>query len=140
MKKDNRDELEVIYMTFAEPLYYYLLKLSGSRDLAEELVQENHHHFISPYGLPQEELHKKEEKQEIDDLMNLLPEQYRTILHLREHQQFTYEELGTTLELTQNQVKVLLHRARQKLKQIADRKGFQQETINAQTERRYKND
>lgn len=172
MKKNRQDELEIVYLAFAKPLYYYLLKLTGSYTIAEELVQEtfyratlsldlyeegqvkswlfkvarntymdewrkrkrwgwvpfynhlsNSTDFISPYGVPEDELSEKEMVDEVQDVMALLPENYRTILYLREYEQFTYEELARTLDISLNQVKVNLHRARQRFKQLAERLG-----------------
>ena len=40
MKQNSFNDLESIYLAFADPLYFYLLKLTGSATVAEELVQE----------------------------------------------------------------------------------------------------
>ena len=40
MKKQRQDDLETVYLAYAKPLYFYLLKLTGSESVAEELVQE----------------------------------------------------------------------------------------------------
>lgn len=172
MKKDRKDELETIYLIFAKPLYFYLLKLTGSAIKAEELVQETFYRatlsldlyedeqvkswlfkvarhaymdewrkrqrwkwvpfydylantpdFESPYGVPEEELVVREIAKDVNDIMKMLPESYRSILYLREYEQFSYEELSETLELSLNQVKVNLHRARQRFKQLSKRMG-----------------
>lgn len=170
MRKDRRDDLETVYMNFAKPLYFYLLKLTGSAHIAEELVQEtfyratlsldlyedgqvkswlfkvarnaymdewrkrkrwnwvpfydylaNSADLVSPYGVPAEAFAKKEIGEEVRDVMEMLPENYRSILYLREYEQFSYEELGATLGLSLDQVKVTLYRARQRFKQLAER-------------------
>lgn len=172
VKKQKINELEILFLAYAEPLYYYLLKISGSHFIAEELVQETFYRaalsldlyeneqvkswiykvarnaymdewrkrqrwkwvpFLeqitglndlpSPYGVPEEEVMAKQRKEEVEDIMKLLPEQYRSILYLREQQQFSYEELSETLELSAEQVKVTLHRARKRFKQLAERLG-----------------
>lgn len=172
MKKSRQDELEAVYLAFAKPLYFYLLKLTGSDMTAEELMQEtfyratlsldlyedgqvkswlfkvarntymdewrkrkrwnwipfynhfsNSTDFVSPYGIPEDDLSMKEIADEVQDVMVLLSENYRTILYLREYEQFTYEELAKTLGISLNQVKVNLHRARQRFKQLAERLG-----------------
>ena len=38
--KTNSGSLEELYRHYAQPLYFYLLKLSGSPPLAEDLTQE----------------------------------------------------------------------------------------------------
>lgn len=154
MRKDRQDELEMVYINFAKPLYYYLLKLTGSVHTAEELVQEtfyrailsldlyengqvkswlfkvarnayltNSEDLISPYGVPDEALASREISEEVRDIMEMLPENYRTILYLREYEQFSYAELSTILDLSPAQVKVNLYRARQRFKQLAERLG-----------------
>lgn len=172
MKKDRNDDLETVYLAYAKPLYFYLLKLTGSATIAEELVQEtfyratlsldlyedgqvkswlfkvarhaymdewrkrkrwkwvpfydyvtNAEEFESPYGIPEEVLARKEIVKEVNDVLKLLPENYRSILYLREYEQFTYEELAGTLDLSLNQVKVNLYRARQRFKQLSERLG-----------------
>lgn len=172
MKKNKFDDLETIYLTFADPLYFYLLKLSGSAIVAEELVQEtfyratlsldlyddgqvkswlfkvarnaymdewrkrkrwkwvpfydyltNTRDFESPYGVPEKDLTEQELTDDVTNVMILLPESYRSILYLREYEQFSYEELGETLDLSLNQVKVNLYRARQRFKKISERIG-----------------
>lgn len=44
--------------------------------------------------------------------MQQLPERMRTILYLREIEEFSYQELAETLAMSLDQVKVTLHRAR----------------------------
>ena len=172
VKKRRQDELELVYLNFAKPLYYYLLKLTGSETMAEELVQEtfyratlsldlyengqvkswlfkvarntymdewrkrqrwkwvplyeyvsNSEDFVSPYGVPEEDLSEKEVAEEIQDIVLLLPENYRTILYLREYEQFSYDELAKTMDISLDQVKINLYRARKRFKQIAQRLG-----------------
>lgn len=172
MKKDTFDDLEKVYLTFAKPLYYYLLKLTGSHHKAEELVQETFYRatlsldlyedeqvkswlfkvarhaymdewrknkrwqwvpfytylssseeMISPDGVPEDTLAAKETKEDVEDILSLLPENYRTLLYLREYKQFTYEELAITMDLSLNQVKVNLYRARKRFKQLSERYG-----------------
>lgn len=172
MKKDRRDELEMVYLAFAKPLYFYLLKLSGSDTMAEELVQETFYRatlsldlyedgqvkswlfkvarntymdewrkrkrwkwvplydylsntpdLVSPYGIPEEELNAKEMTSEVQDIMVLLPENYRTILYLREYEQFSYGELANMLDISLDQVKIHLYRARQRFKLLSERLG-----------------
>ncbi len=38
--QNQRQQLELLYKQFARPLYFYLLKLCGSKQLAEDLTQE----------------------------------------------------------------------------------------------------
>lgn len=172
LRKNKYEDLEQIYIAFAEPLYYYLLKLSGSPHIAEELVQETFFRatlsldlyedgqvrawlymvarnayldewrkrrrwgwvpfsnlltdskfFISPYGIPEDTLDAAELSGNVKDIMSLLPESYRSILYLREFEEFSYSEIAHTLALSESQVKVNLHRARARFKQLSEQLG-----------------
>ncbi|MEO4055520.1 sigma-70 family RNA polymerase sigma factor [Solibacillus sp. CAU 1738] len=171
-------ELDTIYRQYAKPLYFYLLKLCGSAQLAEDLTQEtfvratiflhtytgeevrawlftvarnayldewrkqqrrksipflsifaSNLEIVSPYGIPEDTLLAKEQFMQLDDLLTYLPEQYRSILYLREYEQFSYKEIASTLELSENQVKVTLHRARKRLTSLAEKKGWYDERM-----------
>ncbi|RKD25879.1 RNA polymerase [Ammoniphilus oxalaticus] len=80
--------------------------------------------MISPYGLPEESMLAREQTEQIVDLLSYLSEQYRSILYLREYEQFSYKEIMDAMLLTENQVKVTLHRARKRLAQLAEKKGW----------------
>ncbi|RFB17278.1 sigma-70 family RNA polymerase sigma factor [Bacillus sp. HNG] len=166
MSKERNEKLDDIYRRYAEPLFYYLLRMSGSSTLAEELVQETFFRATvslsfykyedvkpwlfkvarntyldewrkrqrwkwvpfydkgdmkSPYGIPEDEMVSKENLDELTDLLDLLPENYRTIIYLREFAEFSYEEIQEAMEMTESQVKVTLHRARKRLQTLVER-------------------
>ncbi len=52
--------------------------------------------------------------------INELPDSYRTVLMLRDIEQFTTAETADMLEMTENAVKTRLHRARQALRSLLD--------------------
>lgn len=173
MPRRRNNTLDDLYRRYAKQLYFYLLKMSGQQELAEDLVQETFYRatvtlsvkeitdarawlfkvarhayldewrkrqrwqwlpfieeilpkneLVSPDGLPEKQLAEQETAADLETLMAFLPENYRTILYLREYEQFTYLELQETLELTDSQVKVTLHRARRRLKQLAEQKDW----------------
>jgi RNA polymerase sigma factor (SigM family) len=166
-------QLENLYKQYAKPLYFYLVKLCGSTQLAEDLTQEtfvratiyldtyegeearawlfsvarnayldewrkqqrrqtipliyifsSKKEMISPYGLPEEFLLTKERNQKVEELLKYLPENYRSIIYLREYEHFSYKEIKDTLHLTEDQVKITLHRARKHLAHLAKKKGW----------------
>lgn len=174
MTTDRNAKLDDIYRRYAEPLYYYLVKMSGSPNLAEELVQETFfratvslsfykyedvkpwlfrvarntyldewrkrqrwkwvpfyekEEMKSPFGIPEDEMVAKETSIELTDLLELLPENYRTILYLREFAEFTYEEISQAMELSDGQVKITLHRARKKLQTLGLQHNFKDEEL-----------
>ena len=49
-----------------------------------------------------------------------LPEVQRAILHLREVEQQSYDEIAATLEISAAKVKVYLHRARKRVRELID--------------------
>lgn len=66
---------------------------------------------------PYDQLVNEERMNLIHQLVNLLPEKQRTILQLRDMEGKSYKEISEVLNLTEEQVKVNLFRARQKIKQ-----------------------
>lgn len=65
---------------------------------------------------PHERLVEKEQLALIHRLMDELPEPQRLIIHLRDVEEKPYKEIAGLLDLTEEQVKVYLFRARQKVK------------------------
>lgn len=59
---------------------------------------------------------KKEEKDYLLKNIDNLKEDYRIVIHLREFEGFSYEEIAKILNKTTPQTKMLLHRARKSLK------------------------
>ncbi len=80
--------------------------------------------MISPYGIPEDSLLMQETHQQLEDLLAFLPEQYRSVIYLREYEDFSYKEIMEALQLTEEQVKVKLHRARKRLAILAEKKGW----------------
>jgi len=61
---------------------------------------------------PLERTEIQEHMQRINDLMATLPEKQRMVMHLRDIEGHSYNEIGEILELDLSQVKVYLFRAR----------------------------
>ena len=53
----------------------------------------------------------------IHQLVNHLPEKQRTVMQLRDMEGKSYKEIAEVMQLTEDQVKVNLFRARQKIRQ-----------------------
>lgn len=62
-------------------------------------------------------LEKAESFKRIVDLVNLLPEKQKIIIHLRDIEGYTYQEIADMTESSLDFVKVSLHRARKSLKE-----------------------
>ncbi len=66
---------------------------------------------------PYDQLVNQEQMNLIHQLINELPEKQRVIMQLRDIEGKSYKEISDVLQLTEEQVKVNLFRARQKIKQ-----------------------
>lgn len=79
-------------------------KSTGSIDVRFDMVHES----LSPHE--KTEIH--ESMKRIDELMANLPDKQRQVMHLRDIEGYSYNEICDVLELDMNQVKVNLFRAR----------------------------
>ncbi len=67
---------------------------------------------------PEEAVVKAEEARQVRQALDRLPERYRVALLLRESQGLSCEEIGETLGISRSAAKVLLFRAREKLREV----------------------
>lgn len=72
---------------------------------------------------PEQEAIKKEDSRLIINALKHLPENYRTIIILRDEQGMSYDEIGKIMDFTLSNVKITLFRARQKFKQVYSELG-----------------
>ena len=73
------------------------------------------------------ELERKQAAARVRELIGRLPESYRTILLLRDIEELDTARTAEALGISENAVKIRLHRARQALRTLLDpemRKGF----------------
>lgn len=166
----NTDKLDALYRQHMKSLYYYLYKMCGNAELAEDLVQETFvratihlqqadadnakawlfqvarntyldewrklerrrknllfqlflkpKEMVSPYGLPEHELVEKEYAQTLQVILAQLPEKYRTVYILREDEHLSNREISMLLQISEENSKVLLHRARKKINELMKR-------------------
>ena len=82
------------------------------KDLKEGLVQKE-------LGI-QKELEQRQMGECVQNQMNLLPDSLRTVLVLFDIMEFNHQEIADILGITVENVKVRLHRARKKLKDILE--------------------
>ena len=69
---------------------------------------------------PFEQLAQREQVELVGRLMDSLPEVQRSIMLLRDVEGLSYQQIATTLSLDENQVKVYLHRARQRIRHLIE--------------------
>ncbi len=87
-------------------------RLEGIENMKEPAV-------IEPDALESAESHRL-----IFDLVDGLPEKQREIFQLREVEEMSYEEIATQMEISLDQVKVNLHRARKTLREKLINQGI----------------
>lgn len=73
---------------------------------------------LSDEGAGAQQVEDRSEVQRIVSAMQRLSEPQRSIIMMRELQGFSYEEIASTTELSLSAVKVSLHRARKKVRQM----------------------
>lgn len=69
----------------------------------------------------EEDFFKKEETSTVRNKINELKDDYRSIIYLIEYYNFTYEEAARIMGKNLGQIKVLVYRARKKLKTMLER-------------------
>jgi len=82
------------------------------------------------------QVEQKEAVSAVFDCMKQLPDLQRSVLHLREVEEQSYDEIAQALDLSAAQVKVYLHRARKKVRSLLD----PSHAPNAQTRQSQTND
>jgi len=70
--------------------------------------------------LPDEALHQTERLKLVRQAMDNLPELWRTMMELRDIEGKSYQEIAEQLNVSEAQVKVYLHRARLKIKNLIE--------------------
>ena len=90
-----------------------VLKRAGRNTKSLDEVDDVH----SPMPNVQSSMEAREQLSLVRSLMDSLPELQRTIMLLRDIEGKTYQEIAQTLDISETQVKVYLHRARTKIKE-----------------------
>jgi RNA polymerase sigma-70 factor (ECF subfamily) len=86
-------------------------KKQSSQDVSE-------YHFIADHSAPPDiQAEDRENLKIVMDVLNTLPENQKEIIHLRDIEGYTYKEISDLIGISEDQVKVNLFRARQKLKE-----------------------
>lgn len=89
-------------------------KIRKRRDTSQDITE---YHFISDRApTPDIITEDKESLSIVMKVLNELPENQREIIHLRDVEGYTYKEIANLTTYTEDQVKVNLFRARQKLR------------------------
>ena len=114
MKTEHRDYARAWLYKVARHLFIdWYRKHRGEVQMRSEIELQGTH---NTYPTPEEALATSERKIRVAQIMERIPEQYRTILLLREMNHLSYRELGQILDMNLDQVKVTLYRARERFK------------------------
>ena len=98
-----------------------------ARNLSIDKIRSKHHstgsletaYFVADGEIkPDKQAEQSDLMQQIDAAVQQLPETQRLIFHLRDVEGMTYKEIGEILDLSLENVKVNLFRARQKLRKL----------------------
>lgn len=115
---NKRDEWKQL-----ESIEAYCLTITRNLAIDRSERKDANHAELTPHNekadlaTPYSNLVDKEQLSLISSLIDALPEKQRTIMQLRDVEGKSYKEIATVLNLTEEQVKVNLFRARQKVKQ-----------------------
>jgi RNA polymerase sigma-70 factor (ECF subfamily) len=108
-----------------------LMRIRRRKARPEESIEEqlprfasNGHHAaaVAPWKSAEEVLAVRETRELVRDAIDSLPETHRTVLLLRDIEELSTREAAELLELSENAVKVRLHRARLALRELLDRR------------------
>ncbi|MGH0033424.1 MAG: sigma-70 family RNA polymerase sigma factor [Myxococcota bacterium] len=107
-----------------------LMRLRTRRRKPEESIEDllprylDDGHFASPAGPwrpdVNDQLESAEVRHQVREAIDRLPDTYRTVLLLRDIEEFDTEEAARLLEISRAAVKTRLHRARQALRELLD--------------------
>jgi RNA polymerase sigma-70 factor (ECF subfamily) len=80
----------------------------------QELSDDNFSKERSPY----EQVEQQDLVEKVKQLIALLPEQQRTVIHLRDIEDLEFDEIAQVTGMTENAIKVNLSRARQRIREL----------------------
>ncbi len=107
------ENMEAWCMRIVKNLCLDSLKAGKVRKEAIKNIQISHgSDSVTPY----QQAEKEDNMNRIRKLIDGLPEKYRMIIHLRDIEEFSYKEIMEILELSMDEVKINLFRARKMLK------------------------
>ncbi|AET66000.1 RNA polymerase sigma factor, sigma-70 family [Desulfosporosinus orientis DSM 765] len=101
-----------------------------ARNKALDLMRKRHREVLSipdetmvdQRPNPEEVVLAKEETALLSEVLHELPEQYGQALYLRYRQELSYKEIAMVLQVPVSSVKTYIHRGKEKLRQILERR------------------
>ena len=110
------DSIEAFCTTICRNLALDKTKRASNQDAS--LDNEGHDAPDHSYSAnPEEQAVQRDRVERVRRLMDLLPEKQRTCMQLRDVEGKSYKEIATVMDISEQQVKVNIFRARQTIKQ-----------------------
>lgn len=94
------------------------LDRAAKKDAQNHSLSEMDYEAEDDNDRPDEALERCERIQMVRDCLARLPEKMRTALHLRDIEGYTYQQVAESMQISESDVKVCIHRARQSLKRL----------------------
>ena len=111
---DEIESMEAFCMTICRNLALDKIKKMGNQ---HDSLDDNQQDRPSALNNPYEEMNQKDRIQLVRKLVDSLPEKQRTCMQLRDFEGKSYKEVAEILQISEDQVKVNIFRARQTIKQ-----------------------
>ena len=121
-RHDQWDEIESLEgwaMTIARNMALDVLRKQDTHRTVS-LDEPDTHHPTPITHTPYEQMMEKERIAMVRDLMNSLPEKQRTAMQLRDFEDKSYKEIAAIMQISEDQVKINIFRARQFIKKAYD--------------------
>ena len=124
-RRDQWDEIESLEgwaLTIARNMALDVLRKQDTHRTVslDEPLSSNTHHLTPTTHTPYEQMMEKERIAMVRDLMNSLPEKQRTAMQLRDFEDKSYKEIAAIMQISEDQVKINIFRARQFIKKTYD--------------------
>jgi RNA polymerase sigma-70 factor (ECF subfamily) len=116
----SKDSFGVLITRYSDPLYRHALGMTGSPDVAEDILQQS---FIKAYQhLGEVEMDRNELRTDLQFALARLAPSLREAFVMKHVEGRSYEEMALLLETTVGALKMRVHRAREALQQLLEEK------------------
>jgi RNA polymerase sigma-70 factor (ECF subfamily) len=112
---DEIDNVEAFAVTTCRNLCLDLIERQQHHDITFDPAQ---HESLSSDPTPDEQMEADEKYESISRLINQLPEKQKTAIQLRDIEGHSYRDIAQIMNISESDVKVNIHRARQTIKNI----------------------
>lgn len=111
------DSMEAFCMTICRNIALDKVKAAAKRNIAIDDTEANIPLTPSHEATPEEQAVTRDRMNTVIRIMNSLPEKQRSAMHLRDFEAKSYKEIAEILNISEEQVKINIFRARQTIKQ-----------------------